>query len=154
MAEPLEDYVAERVLARLSSPRTATAIARAVRREQDLDDALRRRLDDDREKLRALATEWADNEVTRDEWKHARGTLERRIREAQQTLARARALHGAPAPVDTAELPARWAEWWQRAGVDRRRALLGMLVREVKVHPVQLRGGRQFEADRVEIVWR
>jgi DNA invertase Pin-like site-specific DNA recombinase len=145
VAGPLEDHVRDRVLAALDGPALAAALrARAGddRRAQRIMEAIR--ADEARlERTVSLAVEGA---ITAAELRRLRAEIDGRLDDHRRALARL--------AVGAVELPrGDLAEWWGAASLDRRRAVLGLLVEEVRVLPA-VRGRTRFDPSRVEIAWR
>jgi site-specific DNA recombinase len=169
LADPLEDYVAASVLARLASPRSAAAIAAAVAREQTQRAVFEQVITESRARLGVLASEFAFGGAGAETIRPLRVALEQEIRKARAGLRRVDLLSGVPLHDQghlAVTLPTRavagrdgatprsLAEWWEQAGMKPRRALLELMIEQVRVGPAKLRGARQFDPDRVTIAWR
>ncbi len=145
-AEEVDDFLERVVLARLARPDAAELLAppasgadvRGLREEEQ---ALRDRLD-------GLAEAFAAGEIDRSQLR--RGT--ERLR-GQLDDVTARLSQSARAPVIAPLLAAEDVEeTWHRLDVDRRRAVLALLL-DVRLHPPG-RGARRFDPASVDVVWR
>jgi hypothetical protein len=170
LAEPLEDHVAAMALARLASPESAAAVAEAIAADEQRAAELRADVADARERLAVLARDFAYGSSSAADIRPSREYLQRKIRDGEEQLRRIRLLNTAPihdqehlaAAAPTRKVtgrnvnvaPKRLADWWHTASIDQQRALLAVLIREVRVGPVRLRGAKAFDADRVKIIWR
>jgi hypothetical protein len=154
-ADPFEDEIVANGLARLSSPRTRAKLAAAVarRHEQlDRDEADRGTVN---ERLAELGRDYADGRIGRTEFHAARDRLNERLTALDRGMADARRL----AEVESAvAFPNTQIEdlllWWDEADVQQRRSLLALLIERIEVGPVDRRGSRTFDPDRLRIIWR
>lgn len=144
MADPLEQYVAERLLDEIERPEFLQAVAdndQSDRRKAILDAlaAAERQRDE-------LAQLWATpGELTASEWRSARNAL------AEQESALRRELAELPAPmvsVDMSEV----RESWPDMTLDERREMVELFIRHVVVHRAKP-GAKAFDPARVEIEW-
>jgi ComEC/Rec2-related protein len=163
LAEPLEAYVRDAVIAALDSPELQAALEAAT--EESADDAVNGLL----EGLRAIETQledlgrdYADGLVAREAFLAAQGRLSDRLEATRRQLSRA-----APRPAvitipegGAVAIRAEWDAWGsdeseaaRLAGLERRRALLGLVLDRVVLYPC-VRGRRDFDPTRVELVWR
>lgn len=149
VADSLEDYVAERILARLASRRSAERVAKALIAEEKEAHAVANRLDKERARLDIVAADWADGKLGHREFYLARDRIAASIKADEELLDRAAKLGGVPV-YDPEQL----ADWWNTAGLERRRALLTLLVDRIEVGPTTLPGSRKFDPARVRIVWK
>lgn len=147
-AEPFEQDVSERVVARLVDPRNRRALAYALRRiEREAEvanedsDRLRARLDE-------LGREYADGNVGRDELVAASRRIRDRLRSNQVLLDRWKATEDLPDDVEEA------VGWWRFANTERRRTLIAALAEEITVGPALVRGSKKYDAGRVRVNWR
>lgn len=148
-AEDVEQAVATRALAALTSDWLAETVRKLKADDQDDDPAAE--LETVQSKREELASMWAADEITRREWTDARDRLDDREQAARRKLA-----DRADAPV-LAELPRTaeaLADAWQDAGMDRKRTILRAVVSRVEVGPGIVDGSRQTPADRIAIDWR
>ncbi|KPI15710.1 Recombinase [Actinobacteria bacterium OK074] len=149
-AEPLDEYVGERVVARLASPAQLKRLA-AIR-DRFLAEA--REAERFQEELRGhkeeLARAYGAKELNLSEFRAAKTALEKRRGEAMAAVRRGKALEELP------ELTPQGVEtWWnETAGREQRRNLVQLTVREVRVGPATVRGSRKFDEARFEIFWR
>lgn len=144
---PVDEYVLERMWARLNKPKFLENLAaddHAARRDEitrELSVLDARRIE--------LAATWAKpGELTMGEWKAARDGFN------EQEQALQRELSQMPAP--TKDLPdiRRAREAWPDMTLDEQRAFVRMFVERVVVQPTGRQGGRVFNHRRVKIGWR
>jgi site-specific DNA recombinase len=163
LAEPLEAYVRDAVIAALDSPELLTTLEAA--REETADDAVDGLLDRLRAtetQLEDLGRDYADGLVIREAFFAAQARLSDRLEATRRQLSRAarrRAVLTVPEG-GAAAIRAGWDAWGddeseatRLAGLERRRALLGLVLDRVILHPC-VRGRRDFDPTRVELVWR
>lgn len=150
MAEPLEDWIASLVIARLSSS-TFRARLEASGTDPGVDDLYRQL-----SKLDATADELASafgaGELDRRAYKVAseRNTTERRAvaRELGARVGeRSTALTGAPSTESAL------VSWWSDASVGQRHALTAAVIEQITVGPA-IRGQKRFDPERLNIDWR
>ncbi|MGI5195644.1 recombinase family protein [Streptomyces sp. CA-288835] len=149
-AEPLDEYIGERVVARLASPKQLKRLA-AFR---DRLAAEAREAERFQKELRGhkeeLAQAYGGKELNLSEFRAAKAALEKRRGEAMAAVRRGKALEELP------ELTPQGVEtWWnETAGREQRRNLIQLTVREVRVGPATVRGSRKFDEARFEIFWQ
>ncbi|MER5228260.1 recombinase family protein [Streptomyces flaveus] len=149
-AEPLDEYIGERVVARLASPAQLRRLA-AIR---DRFAAQAREAERFQKELRGhkeeLAQAYGAKELNLGEFRAAKAALEKRRGEAMAAVRRGKCLEELP------ELTPQGVEtWWnETAGREQRRNLVQLAVREVRVGPATVRGSRKFDEARFEIFWR
>jgi site-specific DNA recombinase len=163
LAEPLEAYVRDAVIAALDSPELLVALE-AVREDaaDDAVDGLLNRLRATETQLEDLGRDYADGLVIREAFFAAQTRLSDRLEITRRQLTRAarrRALFTVPEG-GAAAIRAEWDAWGDErseaarlAGLERRRALLGLVLDRVILHPC-VRGRREFDPSRVELLWR
>lgn len=149
MAEPSEGLVRDMVVAALAGPGLAKALSTRAG-----DDPSARRLADElrgyRDRRERLGdAHFVEGIIDRGEYLRRRAGLDGRIAAAEETLAR-RARRGAIAGLPSGGDSLRG--WWEQAELDQRRALVGLLVSEVIVHPA-VRGRTTFDPTRIEVTW-
>ena len=149
-AEPLDEYVGERVVARLASPTRLKRLAAIRDRLAAEASEAERFLKELRDHKDELARAYGAKELNLGEFRTAKTALEQRRAEAMAAVRRGKALEELP------ELtPEGVATWWnETAGREQRRNLVQLVVREVRVGPATVRGSRRFDEDRFEILWR
>ncbi|MER6076950.1 recombinase family protein [Streptomyces sp. NPDC001833] len=149
-AEPLDEYVGDRVVASLASPARLKRLA-AIR---DRFSAEAREAERFQQELRGhkeeLAQAFGAKDLNLSEFRAAKAALEERRGEAMAAVRRGRALDELP------ELTPQGVEtWWnETAGREQHRNLVQLTVREVRVGPATVRGSRKFDETRFEIFWR
>lgn len=148
-AARLEEHVKVKVLEALAGPGLERALAAqlpgADGREQLAQlQTLERRLE-------RLKHEYAVEELwTKADFLTQKAELESRIREASAGLN-----HGAVRlPRDLPDDLPGLERWWENASKDDRRALIGLLVDGVVVHPVGKNAGHAFDPSKVDIMWK
>ncbi|MEV0735489.1 recombinase family protein [Streptomyces sp. NPDC050549] len=149
-AEPLDEYVGERVVARLATPAQLKRLA-AIRDRFAADAREAERFQTElRGHKEELAKAYGAKELNLGEFRAAKAALEKRRGEAMAAVRRGKALDELP------ELTPQGIEtWWnETAGREQRRNLVQLTVREVRVGPATVRGSRKFDEGRFEIFWR
>jgi hypothetical protein len=163
LAEPLEAYVRDAVIAALDSPELLAALEAATEETaEDAVDRLLERLRATESQLEDLGRDYADGLIIREAFLAAQGRLSDRLEATRRQLsrtARRRAAIALPKG-GAATIRAEWDAWGsdkseaaRLAGLERRRALLGLVLDHVILHPC-VRGRRDFDPTRVELVWR
>lgn len=144
-AEPIEAYVSEVVVARLSRPDAAELLTDGKApdviglREQAT--ALRTRLD-------ALSVDYADGLITRDQMRAGTERLRARLAETEAAMSDVGRVSTLGPLVQAEDVAVAWAE----LATDQRRAVIDLLL-EATVHPVG-RGVRTFRPASVGIEWK
>lgn len=148
---PLEDLVTNMVFVRVDSPELARLFAerrRGDKRAERTFDVVAR-LESD---LQQLAADLGHGRITYPEWTAARGPLERRLSDARLQLdaeAGTLPLNGFTGKAGSL------AKEWPSLSLDRRRAILGLLVDHITVKPADPALPRnRFDPDRIEVAWR
>jgi site-specific DNA recombinase len=144
MGPQLEEHVKDELLNELDKPEFIAALAADEHeaRRDELNAALRK-VD---QKRRKLAKDWAADELTDDEWREARATLDAKEGRLRSELA------SVPPPVSHID-PALIREGWAAMNLDERREIVRMFVERVIVKRA-VPGRRGFDKERVAIVWR
>jgi len=145
MAEPVDDYVSQVIVARLSRP-DAVALLQADT-GPDVE-ALRTQAMALRERLDGLALEFADGELTASQLRTATERIRAKLAEAEAALADSAKVDALGPLVLSGDVQAAW----DALGTARRRAVVDMLV-TVTIHPPG-RGVRTFRPETVGIEWR
>lgn len=149
-APPLDEYVAERVRARLARPNTLRKLA-ALRDQvlQQASEATRTvaELEAQKEELsKALGA----NELTVKDFQAARKELDRLRRSALEVQRRGKYVEELPELTEDG-----LTEWWyETAGAEQRRVLVQLVVAEVRVEPAARRGSNKFDEERFTIRYR
>jgi hypothetical protein len=138
--------VAVQVLGRLTVGRNADRLRKLV--ETDVE-RLTELVERDEAWMARLAEQHTDGQLDSLPFTVASKRLAVRIKANRKELDRARGAVDLPVFGDV-DL----AKWWEESSIDRRRALVAVLVEAVEVGPSLTRGTRTFEEDRVRIVWR
>ena len=144
-AERTDDLVRDLVLVALSSP----GIAERLRQRSDADPGLPAAIRADEAQLEELASAWATGEISRGEWKIARGIIETRLDRLRGELART----STTAPIDGLvgnydDLRARW----DGLNLSQRRALVSTVLERVDVRPADPH--KRWDPDRFHPRWR
>ncbi|MGI5401893.1 recombinase family protein [Streptomyces sp. CA-135486] len=149
-AEPLDDYVGERVLAHLQDKARLKWLV-AIR---DQFTAEAKKAAVFLEQLTAhkaeLARAYGTKDLTLAEFKAAKAALDGKRKEAMSAERRGKALEELPKLT-----PEGLEEWWTAtAGRGQKRTLVQLVVAEVRVGPATVRGSRRFDEARFDIDWR
>lgn len=147
LAEPVELFVTEAVLARLDHPDLRGTLDDAARLE---DDGAQRRVDNATLRLDELAAAYAEERITMREWLTAREPLERALGRAREDAARRVGVGAAARHVGRGGA---LREAWPGLGVGEQHVIVAALVDRVMVAP-GVRGRNRFDPGRFEIVWR
>ena len=149
-AEPLDEYIGERVLAHLKDKARLKWLG--VVRDQFAAEAKKAAVF--LEQLTAhkaeLARAYGVKDLTLADFKEAKAALDGKRKEAMALVRRGKALEELP------ELtPDGLEKWWTAtASREQRRALVQLVVAEVRVGPATVRGSRRFDEARFDIEWR
>jgi site-specific DNA recombinase len=144
----VERVVLERVWEALDSPELTKALR--GRPEQK---GLVRQLEEDEAMVQQLGRDYADRRLSRPAFLAAVERTEERIRATRARLARQhRSAVLAALPAGVEKVRQAWEAW----DLDRRRALLDVLIVKITVMPAPLasKQGRAFDRSRVRITWR
>jgi site-specific DNA recombinase len=141
LAGPLEDLIANAVIAALDTPQLARAIAGSRSSAAGELEALREQEDE-------LARMWARREITKDAWRAATDELAKQLEELRGEL-EDEARHRVTADLVGAGLRERWAD----LGFDQQRLILETVIATVTVGPGR-QGYNRFDPERVDVVWR
>ena len=152
LAEPLEAHVRDMVMTALDSPATVAALRTARGEASEVAVAgLLERLRADEAQLEELGRDYADRLVTREAFLAAQGRITDRLTVTRRELSRVTRDQAAVAVPDGGAAVLRTT--WDATDLDWRRALLGLVLERVVLHPC-VRGRRDFDPTRVELVWR
>jgi site-specific DNA recombinase len=146
----LDALVVERVFKALDSPEFTEAL-KGPRPENA---EVARQLEEDEDQLKWLGREMGSDPLRRPAFLEAIYEVETRIRQNRARLARQhRSAALAALPEDLDQLKELWEHSWD---LDRKRALLAVLIEKVVVQPSTLgsKTGRRFDRSRARIVWR
>ncbi|MBV8540058.1 MAG: recombinase family protein [Pseudonocardiales bacterium] len=144
---PTDDHIRNLVLSALDSPEM---VARLRHRDQPEPD-LHARIRADEDELEALAADHGNGEISRAEWRAARGPIVVRLDAARERLATSTQTTALDGFVGTYEdMLARWTG----ANVSQRRAVITAVLEKVMVHPATVMGCNRFDSDRLEPLWR
>jgi len=149
VAATLEQHVRDEVIRELDGPVFAAAL-RARTRDERLTSELTTAIRADEARLERLKGLLVDGDLAPADFRRFRGEIEERIAEASGALAR---LAGAGAVVGIPAGAAAATDWWEAAGLERQRAILGLVVERVVLQPAR-RGFNRFDPKCVEIVWK
>lgn len=149
-AEHLEAHLRNLVAEAIASPKLRRALSRHANAGRD-DQAALKELVGLEERLARLKTEYAVEDLwSKAEFTRMRGDLENKIGDVAGRLAADRA-KTVSFPVPAAE---EMEGWWGSAHPDEQRALVGMVIDRVLVHPVGRVGRHGFDPSAIEVVWR
>lgn len=147
VAEPLEEFVVDLVIARMDTEVFARVLVEEIGGFDE--DIVMAGIAAAEGKLAELAQMWAANEITRGEWAAARGDLERIVGEARHQLARNEESRSHAAWVGQgAQLRTAWAGM----SLEVQRSVIASVVDSVAIGPAQ-RGRNWFDPDRVTVTW-
>lgn len=150
IAPPLEDLVQQSVLIRLDSPALTKAMDKASGDENEsleLSELIRV----DAEQLEELSGLYADRAITATEWKNARAKIDARLVANRRRISNLRGNRELNALVGQGQI---LTKKWQDLNLTRQVAIVKTLVDHVRIHTPTQRGRRDFNLDRVEIIWR
>lgn len=149
-AEPLEEEVAVRALARLASPNIRARLERAIGTAAvEGEEAVKKALADLDERLREAGDEYGRHDISMVTLKAIESRIKRERKALLEQLAQAERLKDAPSAT-----PEALATWWVDAPVDQRRELLSLVLEKVIVKPATRRGRSRLDPDRLEFVWK
>src|SRR3546814_859718 len=143
-AEPVEEYVSALVVARLSRPDARELL---TRRDSPDVDQLQVEAVGIRERLNALAVDFADDVLTASQLRAATERLRSRLSDIEATIADAGRVDVLGDLVSAENV----AAVWQNLTLERQRAVIDTLMR-VTLHPPG-RGVRTFRPETVGIEW-
>ena len=148
-AEPFENDVAERVLARLMRDDAREKLSAGIRAVQSEAEAAPDRIAATEKRLREIGVDYADGTIGGPEFRGAREELTRRIKDARSAQKLAATLENVAA-LEAEDLVA----WWEGASLEQQRTVLDLLVSKIEVHPVKVRGSKIFDPSRIKVTWR
>jgi hypothetical protein len=150
IAPPLEDLIQQSVLIRLDSPALTKALDKASGDESEsleLSELIRT----DAEQLEELSSMYADRAITATEWRNARAKIDARLVANRRSLSNLRGNRELNALVGQGQiLTKKWAD----LNLTRQVAIVKTLVDHVRIKTPTARGRREFNLERVEIIWR
>jgi hypothetical protein len=146
LAEPVEDLVAQALIARLDTPALAVALDAHSTGDNDVDAALEA-VD---ARFLELGEMWAAGEIDRAGWTAARRRLEAQ-REELTATARRTIVTAVLEPYSSQAGALRHA--WPSLEFGRRRAILDAVVESVTIGPA-VKGRNYFDQERVSVRWR
>jgi hypothetical protein len=148
-ADPFEQDVTERVLARLIRPDARDRLQESFNRAIEGAEKAPEEIKAAEERLAEIGVDYADGNIGATEMRAAREHLGHKIRAARSKVKLAEMLRGVGA-LDAESL----VDWWEGASLNQQRALLELMVDKIAVHPVRVRGSKIFDPSRVEVTWR
>jgi hypothetical protein len=149
VAEPFENDVAERVLARLLRADTRAKLTAAVESAQAKADKAAAELASAQGRLKQIGEDFADGRITATEMHAASARIQQQIANARAAVRLRERLDNVHA-ADAEDL----VEWWEAASVEQQSALLSTLLTRVEVFPSQVRGSKLYDGTRVKVVWK
>lgn len=148
-AEPFEQDVTERVLARLLRPdareKLGAALKAAGREAAEAHEVIAKT----EKRLGQIGVDYADGKIGGIEFRTARDELTKRIRDARNAQKLGVTL-GDVAALESEDLVA----WWEGASLEQQRTLLDVLISKIEVYPVRVRGSKIFDPSRIKVTWR
>ncbi|MDI3417920.1 recombinase family protein [Streptomyces luteolus] len=149
-APPLDEYVAERMLAKLSRPNTLQKLAAARDRIVSAAEGASRQLGELDLRRKELAEQLGAASLRMLDYQTAVKSLEGKRKAALAVQRRSKYLGELPELTQEG-----LTEWWHHtAGDEQRRALLQLVVERVRVEPATKRGSNKFDEQRFNIVYR
>ena len=145
MSLPVESYVEEVMIARLSAP--DAALLTKKRNESPDSDALSLELLGIRERLETIALDFADGAITSSQLRSATERLRERHQEIEEAQADAGRVDILGDLVNASDVRAAW----ESLALERKRGIIAVLA-VIRLHPVG-RGRRNFNPDTVGIDW-
>lgn len=149
VAAPVEELLAEAVMARLDSPQLADALAGKTTADADVA-ALAAQVDADQERLDELAGLYADGAITAREWIAARDPITERIIAARRDIAAATDTTAVYELAGTGEI---LRSGWADLDLGRQQAIVKAVLDHAVIAP-GTPGSRRLDIDRVAPVWR
>ncbi|MBL3749881.1 recombinase family protein [Mycobacterium sp. M1] len=149
VAAPVEELLAEAVLARLDSPQLADVLAGKATADADVS-ALAAQVDADQERLDELAGLYADGAITAREWIAARDPITERITTARRDIA---AATDTTAVFELAGTGGVLRTDWDGMDLGRQQAIVKAVLDHAVIAP-GTPGARRLDIDRVAPVWR
>ena len=148
VAETLEAFVLELLLAAIDEQ----ALATALKGRETKDDGLLETVRQDEVALESLASDfYVERLLSREEFFSARASLQSRLEENRAKLAR-RQGGGVLAPFLGKSVDLR--QVWERSSLDWRRSFVGALLDRVIIQPATIRGRSAWDPSRIQPVWR
>jgi site-specific DNA recombinase len=146
MADPLEDLVREAVFAALDGP-TLTMLRQVAPKP---DDGLAAEVSTLEERRRDLADAYARGTLSVASFEAADRDIEGRLADVRRRLVARSAESFVAALPSNADA---FSAWWEKADLDRRKQLLGLLLERVEIRGAVV-GRTKFDPERVSIVWK
>lgn len=150
-ADPLDLFVTEAVLYRLSSPGIAQALAGPE--EEDQTDELVKSYKEAKENLDQMVADYASGFLSRDQFSIAKRVAETTLASTRESLSKYQSRKTPGFPID----PEKIRESWQTMSLETRNAVIRLIVDKVLVkqgHPgSRLYKGYRFSTDHIEIIW-
>ncbi|MBC9717871.1 recombinase family protein [Streptomyces sp. TRM66268-LWL] len=149
-APPLDEYVSARALARLERPSTLQKLRKLRDDLQVAAEAAAKKVPELDKRKRELAAALGATSLTMEEYRLAKSSLDQTRKDVLAILRRAKYLDELP------ELTIEGlSDWWANtSGNEQRRALLQLVIREVRVEPATKRGSNKFDEQRFNIIYR
>ncbi|MDT9689445.1 recombinase family protein [Streptomyces sp. P9(2023)] len=150
MADLLETYLAEHVLAELAKPEVSALISQARDEVLAQAAALRKEAAAARSRQNKLGEDYARSpDITLKTFRSADQELKQMVRESE---AQARFLEQVK-HVPVGDVP-NLVRWWKHAPMNAKTGVLVLMLEQVAVYPAASRGSRTVDADRVALRWR
>lgn len=148
IAGPVEEWIAAAVLYRLDTTQMQDTLT-GRRSEDQRQSELLEQLSRDRAKMDELASMWADNEISRAEWKSARDPIEHRIVSTERQLSQ---LTGTTALEGIVGHGSDLRDRWATLNLGRQAAIVAAVLDYATILPATS-FGNQFNPDRIQPVW-
>lgn len=150
-AEPLNDYIAKKVLAWYAQRGSMRKLQAMVTKSMRTGSALTDDIEKVQARIRELGDDHAKGEVPKSVFSVTAKALDARLRELRAEAKRAVHLD----TLGPAKTPEDLAAWWEAdtTTVQQKHDLVRVLIDEVRILPSKRKGFRGFQPERVEIVW-
>lgn len=151
-AEPLEDFIAVKVLGRLANKKIMSKLQAAVSKSEETGEALATEIGEVERQLRELGVDYyVKKEIGKIPFQAAQAALDDQLRSLRAQVVEAVRMEHLP----ELTTPEALAEWWENGStVQERHDLVGTLIDEVRIEPSKRVGFRGLDEDRITIVWR
>lgn len=151
-AEPLNDYVAGKVLAWMALPFSVRRMQSLIKKSVRTGSALTDEIAAVREQMRELGEDRMKGLITKESFLAGNATGIERLRTLRTEVRRSQVQLDAVEPLTRAK---QLADWWETtATMQEKHDLVSIVIEEIRIMPTVRRGFRGFQPERVEIVWQ
>lgn len=146
----LEDYLGVQVLARIAHPESVPLLAAAMSASAPTGRAIAVEIGELEDELRELGRDLGAGRIDRLVAQEAQAGYVERLRALRDQAA----VYAAFAPLRELKTPEQLEQWWSETStIEQRRAVLDVLIDEIRIMPAIRLGFHNFDERRVEIVW-